>query len=129
MPIKYKGVKPDSVGDDEWEIMDENAKTTILLIISKKIYYNVETESSTFSIWQKLDALFEQQSAASKVFRLKKLMNLWMKEGAALSLHLNKFHSTFSQLINQKVNFDDEGTAKEEEDLVANHVLGRMWNG
>lgn len=31
-----------------------------------------------------------------------------MKEGTTLSLHLNEFHSIFSQLTNQRMNFDDE---------------------
>lgn len=51
MPIKYKGVKPHSVTEEEWETMDEKAKSTILLTIYKKNYYNVETESTAFSIW------------------------------------------------------------------------------
>ena len=50
MPIKYKGVKPNEVSDFHWETMDGKAKSTILLIISKKIYFNVENEATAYSI-------------------------------------------------------------------------------
>ncbi|MCO5579619.1 hypothetical protein L7F22_033476 [Adiantum nelumboides] len=55
--------------------------------------------------WEELDE--EKQSAASQIYWVKKLVDLKMKEGIAMSKHLNEFHTIFSQLTAQKIVFPD----------------------
>ena len=38
-PIKLKGVKPKDLMQDEWFDMDELARSTIMLSMSKSVYY------------------------------------------------------------------------------------------
>ena len=61
------------------------------------------------SLWslKKLCDLYEKQSAASQIYWLKKLVDLKMKEGTPMSNHLNEFHTIFSQLTAQEVQFQD----------------------
>ena len=40
-PIKFKGVKPENMDQDEWAEMDELVRSTIMLDMSKLVYYNV----------------------------------------------------------------------------------------
>lgn len=107
-PIKEKGVKPESMSKEEWEEMDELARSTIMLSVSESLLFNLENIDSAWDMWQRLEDLYAQQSAASKVYWLKKLMDLRMKEGTSMSVHLNEFNSIFSQLTNQKFDIDDE---------------------
>ena len=40
-PIKLKGVKPEAMDPEEWAEMDELARSTIMLAMTKIVYYNV----------------------------------------------------------------------------------------
>eukprot|EP00249_Psilotum_nudum_P002157 c15052_g1_i1 orf=136-531(+) len=96
------------MSDEEWEAIDELARSTIMLSISDALLFNIENENHAWDMWKRLADLYAQQSAASKVYWLKKLMDLRMKEGASMSLHLNDFNSIIKQLANQNFNIDDE---------------------
>ncbi|MCO5568160.1 hypothetical protein L7F22_021857 [Adiantum nelumboides] len=96
---------------DEWEELDELACSTIMLTLAESIYFNVAEETTAYGVWQKLCSLYEKQSAASQIYWLKKLVELKMKEGTAMSNHLNEFHIIFGEYINkvlQHFNMDRE---------------------
>ena len=42
-PIKEKGVKPESMSKEEWEEMDELARSTIMLSVSESLLFNLES--------------------------------------------------------------------------------------
>lgn len=106
-PIKLEGAKPEDVSQADWDDLDELARSTIMLTLSKSVYFNVKDQRTTYTLWTKLCDLYEKQSAASQVYWLKQLVDLKMKEGAAMSNHLNEFNTIFSQLSAQKIVFED----------------------
>ncbi|MCO5557183.1 hypothetical protein L7F22_010743 [Adiantum nelumboides] len=106
-PLKLKGERPEGMAEDEWEELDELACSTIMLTLAKNVYLNVAEETTVYGIWQKLCGMYKKQSAASQIYRLKKLVDLKMKEGTTMSNHLNEFHTIFSQLIAQEIVFLD----------------------
>ncbi|MCO5600506.1 hypothetical protein L7F22_054619 [Adiantum nelumboides] len=60
-------------------------------------------------LWNSLCSAWESKSASNKVFLMKKLMKLCMKEGSTVFGHLNEFNSLFSQLTSQGFSeFDEE---------------------
>ena len=67
-PIKEKGVKPESMSKEEWKEMDELARSTIMLSVSESLLFNLENIDSAWDMWQRLEDLYAQQSAASKVY-------------------------------------------------------------
>ena len=83
---------------DEWADLDELASSTIMVTLSKSVYFNVKEMKTSYELWKKLCNLYDQKSAASQVYWLKKLVDLKMKEGASMSDHLNEFNTIFSQL-------------------------------
>ena len=97
-PIKLKGVKPEGMSDIGWQEMDELARSTIMLTLSKSVYFNVKEMKTSFELWQKLCDLYEKKSVASKVYWVKQLVDLKMTEGTSMSSHLNEFNTIFSQL-------------------------------
>ena len=98
-PIKLKGVKPKAMDQDDWDEMDKLAKSTIMLSLEKSVHYNVNENQTSYQLWEELCGLFEQKSAASQVYWLKKLVNLRMKEGTSISSHLNEFNSIYGNLV------------------------------
>ena len=91
-PIKEKGVKPANISNDDWESVDKLEHSTIKLSIADVLLFNVENENTAWDIWRRLEDLYAQQSAASKVYWLN-LMDLKMKEGTTMSVHLNEFNT------------------------------------
>ena len=106
-PLKLQGIKPEDMSTDDWDEMDELARSTIMLTLSKSVYFNVKEMKTSFDLWQKLCDLYEQKSAASQVYLLKQLVDLKMKDGTPMSSHLNEFNTIFSQLSAQEVEFED----------------------
>ena len=64
-PTKLKGVKPEGMSDIDKQEMDELARSTIMLTLSKSVYFNVKDMKTSFELWQKLCDLYEKKSAAS----------------------------------------------------------------
>ena len=64
-PIKFKGVKPEDMDTDDWNKLDEQARSTIMLSLNKIVYYNVKETKTSYKLWQKLWGLFKKISAAS----------------------------------------------------------------
>ncbi|MCO5570761.1 hypothetical protein L7F22_024489 [Adiantum nelumboides] len=95
------------MGKDEWEELDELPCSTITLTLAESIYFNVAEETTAYGVWQKLCGMYEKQSAATQIYWLKKLVELKMKEGTAMSNHLNEFHTNFSQLTVHEIVFPD----------------------
>ena len=58
-PIKLKGVKPKDMDQDNWFEMDELARSTIMLSMSKIVYYNVNKIVTNYDLWKQLCNLYE----------------------------------------------------------------------
>ena len=52
--------------------------------------------------------MFEQKNARNKIFLLKKLVNMKLKEGTLMTDHLNAFQSIVNQLVAMKMVMHDE---------------------
>jgi len=50
-PIKYKGIKPENMNEDEWSDMDELACSTILLSLAESVYFNIAEETTSYGVW------------------------------------------------------------------------------
>ena len=96
-PTKLKGVKLEGTTQEDWDDLDELARSTIMLTLSKLMYFNVKNMKTSHELWEKLCGLYEQKSAAAQVYWLKQLVDLKMKEGT-MSNHLNDFNTIYSNL-------------------------------
>jgi hypothetical protein len=73
--------------------MDMKARANIFLSLSNNVLFNVSIEKTTKELWEKLSNMYEIASASNKVFIMKKLYNLKMREGGIMSNHLNEFNT------------------------------------
>ena len=96
------------MSEGEWKQLDAKAKSTIRLHLAESVYFTIVGEATTRSLWQKLCDTYEKKTASNKVYLMKKLYELRMKEGGSVSAHLNEFNILFAQLTSQGLVFDGE---------------------
>ncbi|MCO5559196.1 hypothetical protein L7F22_012791 [Adiantum nelumboides] len=94
--------------DAQWTMMDAKAKATIRLHLAESVFFTIMDHKTTKELWDSLCATWESKSASNKVFLMKKLFKLQMKEDGSITAHLNEFNSLFSQLTSKGLNLDDE---------------------
>ncbi|MCO5597340.1 hypothetical protein L7F22_051416 [Adiantum nelumboides] len=105
-PLKER--KEGMYKDDQWEEFDARATATICLHLGESIFFTIMDNTTVFELWDSLCSAWDGKSASNKVFLMKKLMCLSMKEGSNVSSHLNEFNSLYLQLTSKGLNFDDE---------------------
>jgi len=75
--------KPSKMEDDEWNDIDLRVRATIILCLSDEILYNVMNEETTADLSCRLESLYMTKSLSNKLFMMKQLCSLRMKEGNA----------------------------------------------
>ena len=50
-PLKLQVIKLDDMSKDDWDGMDELSKSTIVLTLSKSVYFNVKEMKTDFELW------------------------------------------------------------------------------
>ena len=70
-PINLKRVKLEAMDLEEWAEMDELARSTIMLAMTKTIYHNVNKCVTSYDLWSKLCTIYSQKSAVSQIYWLK----------------------------------------------------------
>ena len=84
------------MSDVDWVELDVLAKSTIRLHLAESVYFTVVSETSSFNLRKKLCSTYEKETASNKVYLMKRLFELQMKEGTSMALHLNEFNIIFS---------------------------------
>ena len=97
-PISGPSAKPADMSDANWVELDALAKSTIRLHLAESVYLTVVSEISSFNLWKKLCSTYKKETASNKVYLMKRLFELQMKEGTLVALHLNEFNIIFSQM-------------------------------
>ncbi|MCO5582859.1 hypothetical protein L7F22_036760 [Adiantum nelumboides] len=100
--------KEDAYIDDQREDLNERAMATICLHLGESIYFMIMDKTIAKELWDALCVAWDGKSASNKVFLMKKLMHMNMKEGSSVSWHLNEFNNVFLRLTSKGLNFDDE---------------------
>ncbi|MCO5571212.1 hypothetical protein L7F22_024947 [Adiantum nelumboides] len=107
VPLKER---KEGVHKDDWrEELDAKARATICLHLGESIFLTIMDKTTAFELWDLICSAWDGKSAFNKVFLMKKLMHLSMKEGSSVNSHLNEFNSLYSeQLTSKGLIFDDE---------------------
>ncbi|MCO5606738.1 hypothetical protein L7F22_060928 [Adiantum nelumboides] len=98
LAVPLKECKEGVYKDDQWEDLDARARATICLHFGESIFFTIMDQTTAFELWDLLCLAWDGKSASNKVFLMKKLMRLNMKEGSSVSSHLNEFNFLYSQL-------------------------------
>ena len=82
----------------EWDELDAMARATIRLHLAESVYFMILECATTYGTWHKLINTYEKNIASNKVFLMRKLYNLRMKESSSAAVHINEFDSLFAQI-------------------------------
>ena len=88
--------REEGIIDAEWKMLDAKARSTIRLLLAELVYFTIVGEPTTKAVWNKLCANYERKSASNKVYLMKKLFDMRMKEGTNVTTHLNDFNVIFT---------------------------------
>ena len=97
--------KPTSMKIKEWKSIDEIARFTIRMHLAENIYFSMAKETTTFKLWEKLQAVYEKQSSSSKLILIRKLFNMKIRETGLDTSHINTFSRVLLELSSQGINF------------------------
>ena len=89
-------------------MIDEIAHSTIRMHLAENIYFSMAKETTTFKLWEKLQAVYEKQSSSSKLILIRTLSNMKMRETDHVTSHINTFSRVLSELSSQGINFEEE---------------------
>ncbi|GJZ27539.1 retrovirus-related pol polyprotein from transposon TNT 1-94 [Tanacetum coccineum] len=92
----------------DWTLLDRQALGVVRISLAKNIAYNVVNENITYNLFKALSNMYEKPSASNKVFLIRQLVNMKMKEGASVADHVNEFNLILSKFMSVDIKFDDE---------------------
>ncbi|MCO5579782.1 hypothetical protein L7F22_033644 [Adiantum nelumboides] len=75
----------------QWEELDELCRSTIKLHLAESVYFSLLECETAYALWQKLCNTYEKDTLSKKVFMMRKLFNLRMKDSASVASHINDF--------------------------------------
>ena len=88
--------------NDDWEEFDLLAMSTIRLHLIDNVCFTVLDCDSAEKLWTKLCSTYEKETASNKVYLMRKIYDLRMKDADSVTSHLNDFDALWSQLQIQK---------------------------
>ena len=106
--IEGKVKKPTTMINETWNKANRKEMEEIFLSLSKNVLFNVNNEKTTKEVWDKLHSMYQMASATNKNFIMKKLYKLKMKEGSAMSNHINELNNLLCQEHSIGMPQDDE---------------------
>ena len=83
--------------------------------LSESVYFTVQSWTTAFELWKKLSETYEKKVASTKMYLIRRLYNLRMKDSDAVQAHLNEYESLRSQISSQGTIIEDELRAIEDE--------------
>ena len=93
------GTKPETMKDEDWNLLDRQVLGVIRLTLSRFVAHNVvKKKKTTVNLMNALSSMYEKPSANNKVYLMKKLFNLKKAKGTPVAQHL--MSSTQSQINN-----------------------------
>jgi hypothetical protein len=91
-----------------WTKLDWVARATIWMHLSESVYFTVQACTTVNKLWKTLSDTYEKKLAATKIYLIRRLYNLRMKESDSITAHLNDYEGIISQLSAQGMMIDDE---------------------
>jgi hypothetical protein len=99
---------PATTKPDVWAKLDRVAHATIRMHLSEFVYYTVQSCTTMSELWKTLSDTYEKKVAATKIYLIRRLYNLRIKESDSITAHLNDYEGIISQLSAQGMTIDDE---------------------
>ena len=84
------------------------AHATIRMHLSELVYYTVESCATAHALWQTLLSTYEKKTVVIKIYLIRHLYNLQMKESDSVTLHLSAYETIIAQLSSPGMTIEEE---------------------
>ena len=96
--LPFLGKKPNTMKDEEWNLLDRQVLGVIPLTLLRSIVHNGIKEKTTVDLMKTLSSMYKKLSTNNKVHMMKTLFNLKKAQGTLVAQHLNEFNTITNQL-------------------------------
>ena len=107
-PIECMSYKPLTTTEDEWKKLNRKTIGHIRQQVDQSVFHYVAKEVDAYSLWQKLESLYERKTAQNKTFMIRRLVNLKYKDANSVVEHLGNIQELLNELSTMKLELDDE---------------------
>jgi hypothetical protein len=107
-PLQDIGTKPACKSDEDWNVMNRKTVGQIRQWIDQSVFHHVAQETVAYTLWTKLEALYERKTTQNEASTIRRLVNLKYRETRNVSKHLSDFQRLINQLTNMKMVLEDE---------------------
>ena len=90
-PIEGDNVKSSDMSNVDWKKLKKKTLGAIRRWVDISLYNHVAKETYPHTLWKKLENMYETKNTQAKIFLIRKLMNLKLREGQSIVEHLNDF--------------------------------------
>jgi hypothetical protein len=94
-PIEHD-TTPATYKPEVWTKLDRVARATIRMHLSESMYFTVQACTAARELWKTLSDTYEKNVAATKIYLIRRLYNLWIKESNSITAHLNEYEGIIS---------------------------------
>lgn len=108
MALSVKPKKPTTMIDEEWENLDDKARTFIHPCISKEVLQEVIHEKTPAHLWPKLESLCMTKSLVKRLCIKKCRFTKSIEEGMPFQSHLDELNIDFIDLEHFDIKVDNE---------------------
>ena len=74
----------------------------------ESVYFTMQSFLTAFQLWKTLSDTYEKKVATTKIYLIRRLYNLRMKESDSVQAHLNEYKSVSSQILAQGTTIENE---------------------
>lgn len=106
--LVFASTKPQFMTDEDWKFMHLQVCGYIRQWVEDNVKNHIVNETHTRSLWDKFETIYASKTGNNKLFLLKQLMSVWIKEGSPIFDHINDFQGVLDQLCGIGVKFDKE---------------------
>ena len=90
-PIEGDNDKSSDMSDADWKKLKKKTLGVIHQWVDISLYNHVAKATDPHTLWKNLENMYKTKNAQAKIFLMRKLMNLKLKEGQSIVEHLNDF--------------------------------------
>ena len=90
-PLDAEGRNPDPTKEAEWKKMNRKTIGQIRQWIDHSVFHHVAQETDAYTLWKKLEDMYQAKTARNKALVMRRLVNLKLKNGTSVAEHTSEF--------------------------------------
>ena len=106
--IEAKGVKLDSVRENDWNKLNNRTLGQIRQWIGHSVFRHVAQDTDAYEMWLKIEGMFQAKTTRNKTLTIRRLVNLKLRSGTSILEYTNEFQSLVNRLFAVEIQLGDE---------------------